>query len=76
MAGNGGAQKGTDEPAMAAVSAIGPGGNNTLTNNDEDDILDRVVAGTPSRAVDNTWNGVEDDSHVQGIYREAGFAGS
>lgn len=73
MAGNGGAQKGTDEPVMAAPSAIGPGGNNTLVNNDEDDILDRVVAGTPTRTGDLSN---EDDSHVQGIYSESDFAGS
>lgn len=73
--GNGGLQPGTDEPVMFAYCPEGVGGNQTLLNSDEDDILDATIDKTPTRTGDLSS---EDDSHVQGVYRmmSSDFAGS
>lgn len=49
-----------------------PGGNNTLVNQNEAEVLDATIEDAPFRQADVQ----EDDSHVQGIYRETEFAGS
>lgn len=55
------------EPVMPAPSAIGPGGNCTLTNQDEDNLPAAQYERTPVRI--SEWYGREDDSHCQGVYR-------
>lgn len=79
MAGNGGMQteemyeSGMDEPFKAPGGAAANGGHKQLVNQDEDDITDAIISATPYRAIDMSN---EDDSHVQGIYRERDWAGS
>lgn len=83
MAGNGGMQ--TEEmgeqfpgycmpyEAPGTVDAETNGGSTVLHNQDEDDMNAAIIEATPYR-VGPLSN--EDDSHVQGIYRERDFAGS
>lgn len=66
-------QKTYDEPVMAAAKATTVGGNTTIVNGPECDTLARTWESTPFRAGDLSN---EDDSHVQGVYREADWAGS
>jgi len=73
MAGNGGMQPVRDEPPMYEGSATGNGGNSCITNVDECKILDQTIMDAPYRSGDLSN---EDDSHVQGVYRENDFAGS
>lgn len=49
------------------------GGNKTLVNGQECDAIAATYEGMTARTGDLSN---EDDSHVQGIYREADFAGS
>lgn len=62
--------------APGTVDAETRGGHLQIRNQDEDDMTAAIVEATPYVAVEGTWNSVEDDSHVQGIYREADWAGS
>ena len=73
MAGNGGMQHTRDCPTMAAPCACTTGGNQQLVNGNEAVTLDHTIESTATRTgpLSN-----EDDSHVQGVYREADFAGS
>lgn len=83
MAGNGGMQaeeQGEQYPeyrmpyrAPGTVDAETMGGHLQIRNQDEDDMTAAIVEATPFRAIDMS---MEDDSHVQGIYREADWAGS
>ena len=58
---------------MAANCApTGNGGNSTITNQDEAQILARVVPSTPMRAEGYQ----EDDSHVRQAHREPTVGGS
>lgn len=74
MAGNGG-MKPTYGP-VTDNEHLTEGGNKTLINGQECEAIRATYEQMEARAVDSTWNGVEDDSHVQGIYREQDFAGS
>jgi hypothetical protein len=51
----------------------GDGGNSTITNQDEQLILNATVAAV---AIQNTALGTEDDSHVVIGFRDADVAGS
>ncbi|MEW2498374.1 hypothetical protein AB0942_33305 [Streptomyces nodosus] len=51
----------------------GPGGNLTIVNQDQQNILDATVAAVPVRG---TALGVEDDSHVSPLFRGGDVAGS
>lgn len=51
----------------------GPGGNSTITNQDEQLILNATVAAV---AIQNTALGTEDDSHVTTGYHDGDVAGS
>jgi hypothetical protein len=81
---NGGIQKSRsngDQPLPMQVGgnpATGPseGGSKILVNMDEAVVLDSTIEDSPYLSVENTWNGVEDDSHVQGVYAEHDYAGS
>jgi hypothetical protein len=50
----------------------GDGGNTTIHNQDEAEILARVTSGVPTRAEGYQ----EDDSHVHPVHRERNVAGS
>ncbi len=69
---NGGMQKSRDCPHMAAPCACTPGGSTVIVNGDEAHTLDASIESTPVVVSELG----EDDSHVQGIYREQNFAGS
>lgn len=56
------------EPDMATAVPTADGGNRTLVNQDEDDILDRTVEGYNVRdGTESMWE--QDDSHVMDVYR-------
>lgn len=60
-------------PQYQPQSVTGDGGNLTIINQDEQEILNRAVASVPMVAAPGSQ---EDDSHVQGIFREPNVAGS
>lgn len=78
MASNGGMQHEYDGPPLAMQEggnpATGAGGNTTLINNDECEILNTTIEDAPVRASHLQ----EDDSHVMGAWKAqaAPFAGS
>jgi hypothetical protein len=51
----------------------GDGGNLTIVNQDEREILDRCVAAVPVVAAPGSQ---EDDSHTMGVFRRGSVAGS
>lgn len=55
-------------------ATVPPGGNNTLINMNEAEVLDTTIEDSPYCCAPAGYN--EDDSHVVGIYRETDFAGS
>lgn len=60
-------------PYEAPGGPAAKGGDLKLVNQDEDDMTAYIIESTKCRtgALSN-----EDDSHVQGVYRETDFAGS
>ena len=80
---NGGIQKSRSNGEQPMPMQLGgnpatepPGGNKTLINMNEAEVLDSTIEDSPYISAENTWNGVEDDSHVQGVYAEHDYAGS
>lgn len=57
---------------MDQSCATGTGGNSTLNNQNEADILAATIAAVPMRAEGYQ----EDDSHVTGVFYETDVAGS
>jgi hypothetical protein len=57
---------------MAAPNPCGNGGNSTVHNQNEAEILAGVVTGYPTRAEGYQ----EDDSHLMGTFYETDVAGS
>ena len=60
---------------MPTPCPTGDGGNSTLTNQNEQDILDKTFAAiSMGPAPDSMYT--ENDSYVTGVYRENDVAGS
>lgn len=59
---------------MAATQPTGDGGNTTLRNQNEQDILNRTIAAIPVVAPAGTYQ--EDDSYLTPMFRDGDVAGS